>query len=217
MVICVVALIIFSIMGIFSLRYRKLAKEAFHCVFRTIRLKPCDTGFDQKIKSGITTKAMKFSPSLAKFTYRNFKILSWIFTILFFSSMFYSGYSLYNLAVHGSCNPGATCIFNPGQPPTENTCVITAEFVEFYGSECPHCRKMIPIVEQVENETGVVFQKIEIWHNETNRQTFFMHAEAIERDCGFLGVPTFYSKKTDRAICGEKTVEELKNFIRENG
>ena len=210
-------MIVFAILGIFSAKYRSLAKEAFRCTFNTITFRPCETNLDQRIRSRVTTKLMKTSPKIAKFTYKNFKILSWIFVILFFSSMIYSGYSIYNLVVHGSCNPGATCIFNPGQPPTKNTCVITSEFVEFYGAECPHCRKMIPVVEQVERETGVIFQKLEIWHNDTNRETFLMHAESIEKSCGFLGVPTFYNTKTDRAICGEKTVEELKNFIIKNG
>jgi thiol-disulfide isomerase/thioredoxin len=217
MVLCIVAMVVFAILGIFSARYRSLAKEAFKCTFRMVTFRSCETNLEQRIRSKLTAKLMKPFPKIAKFTYKNFKILSWFFVILFFSSMFYSGYSLYNLFVHGSCNPGATCIFSPGQPPTENTCVITAEFAEFYGAECPHCKKMMPIVAQVENETGVIFQKIEVWHNETNKQTFFMHASAIEKDCGFLGVPTFYSKKTDRAICGEKTVEEFKEFIRKNG
>ncbi len=50
---CVVALVVLSIMGIFSASNRALAKEAFDCVFRRITLRPCPTGFDEKIKARV--------------------------------------------------------------------------------------------------------------------------------------------------------------------
>ncbi len=219
--ICIVALIVFGVLGIFSVSHRQIAKEAFDCVFRRITLRPCQTGFDQKMKTRVVSKLMKF-PKLARFTHKHFEFISWIFTIALFSSMAYTGYSIYNLAVHGTCdmqNP-QNCVFTPmveNVTPSENVCVITGEFVMFYGEGCPHCAKMEPIVEQVENETGVRFQRIEVWYNETNKQTFLMHAESIERDCGFLGVPSFYAFKTDKAVCGEMSAEKLKQFIRDNG
>jgi len=105
MVICIIALIVFSVLGIFSMRWRKLAKEAFDCVFR-----PCVTKLDQRIKSKLTAKLMKRTPALARFTYKNFKVLSWIFTIAFFASLFYSAYGIFNLITYGSCEPGSpTC------------------------------------------------------------------------------------------------------------
>ncbi len=63
---CLIALIVFSILGIFSATHRKLAKEAFDCVFRRITLRPCNTGFDQKIKGKIIGKLLNKSPKLAK-------------------------------------------------------------------------------------------------------------------------------------------------------
>ena len=47
---CLIALIIFGIMGIFSASHRALAKEAFICVFKRVTFRPCDTGFKEKIK-----------------------------------------------------------------------------------------------------------------------------------------------------------------------
>ena len=221
MVICVVAMIVFSILGIFSVRWRKIAKEAFHCVFRMIQFKPCDVQLEEKIKSKVTSKLMRV-PKLAKFFYKNFKVISWIFTIIFFASMFYTVYSLYNLIVFGSCSPGASCIFNPGGNITDqNVCIITAKFVEFYGEDCPHCQKMIPIVSQVENETGVTFEKLEVWHNDTNRAEYLKHGDEVMKDCNLqhegIVVPTFMSMKNYKSICGEKSVEELKKFVIENG
>ena len=87
MVICIVAMVVFSILGIFSVRWRRVAKEAFHCVFRMIQFKPCDVQLEEKIKSKVTSKLMKV-PQLARFFYKNFKVISRIFTIVFFASMF---------------------------------------------------------------------------------------------------------------------------------
>lgn len=112
--ICIIAFAVFSILGIFSLKYRQLAKESWECVFNTVRLKPCTSGFDKKVKSQLTGKIMRRAPGLARFTYKNFTILSWILIILMIGSFGYMGYSFYNLAKYGSCDPNSTtCIFNP--------------------------------------------------------------------------------------------------------
>lgn len=113
MVICIVALVVFSFLGIFSAYYRKLAKEAFGCVGRMLIFQPCKTNLDQRIKSKVTLKLMKIPP-VARFFYRNFKLLSSIFTIAFFASMIYSFYGIYNLIVYGSCQPGSVCVISQG-------------------------------------------------------------------------------------------------------
>jgi len=120
MVVCIVALVVFGILGIFSARYRRLANEAFGCVFKMVQLKPCDTGFDQRIKSGVTSKLMKV-PAAARFVYKNFTIISWIFTISFFASLGYSAYGIYNLVVFGSCTPESpgTGVINQAAHPAE--------------------------------------------------------------------------------------------------
>jgi hypothetical protein len=150
MILCLVAMIIFGILGVFSAKYRTLAKESFGCFFNTIQLKPCDTNFEQKIKSTVIAKVMKLSPRLAKITYKNFAILSWIFTILFFASMAYSAYSIYNLIIYKTCDPGGYCIFNPNANVTgANVCSIagspsegsdnaTVVMVEFSDFQCPY-------------------------------------------------------------------------------
>lgn len=109
MVICIVALVVFSILGIFSAKWRKVAKEAFKCVFKMIQFKPCDVGLEDKIKSKVTAKLMKMWPSGARAFYKNFKVLSWIFTIAFFASLIYSAYGIGNLILFGSCEPGSSC------------------------------------------------------------------------------------------------------------
>jgi hypothetical protein len=113
--ICLIALFVFGVLGIFSARYRSLAKEAFNCVFRRVTLRPCDTGFDQKMKMKIVSKTLHKSPKLSKFIYRHFEALSWLFTVLLIVSLVITTSSLYNLVVYGSCDPHSdSCIFAPG-------------------------------------------------------------------------------------------------------
>lgn len=107
MVICIIALIVFAILGIFSGHYRGLAKDAFKCVFLMIQLKPCQIGLETKIKTKITSKLMVI-PSLARFFYKYFKQISWVFTISFFASLFYSAYGIYNLLAIGRCDPNSS-------------------------------------------------------------------------------------------------------------
>lgn len=115
MVICIIALIVFSVLSLFSAKYRPLAKESFRCMFRMITFRPCESNLEDRIRTKITTKLIKPFPVIAKFTYRNFKLLSWVFVILFFSSLFLTARGAYNLAIYGTCDPhSTTCIFNPG-------------------------------------------------------------------------------------------------------
>jgi protein-disulfide isomerase len=115
MVICIIALPVLALLGLFSLKYRMLAGEAFRCLFRTVQLKPCDSGLDLRIKSKFTAKLMWW-PAFARFFYKYFTLLSWIFVILMLLSAGFTGYGLYNYFVYGNCNganSGAFCIFNP--------------------------------------------------------------------------------------------------------
>lgn len=222
MVLCIVALVVFAVLGIFSVSYRKLAIEAFDCVVRKVTLRPCESKLDERIRAKIIAHTLKFSPGVATAINKNFEALSMLFTIIFFVSLGYTIYGAYNLFTLGTCEPGSgNCIFSSLVNKTNQTglppCGLQG-FVEFYGAECPHCLKMIPIIEQVENETGVTFQKLEVWHNDTNRNIMLdYHAKDIERDCGFLGVPAFVSIKTNKSVCGEMSSDQLKQFILENG
>lgn len=114
--ICLLALIVFAVLGIFSSTHRLLAKEAFDCVFKRITLRKCESGLDKRLKSKITGKLMRRNPRLAGLLYKNFELLSWAFTILLVLSLVYSAYSGYNYFKYGNCygKPSeAFCIFDP--------------------------------------------------------------------------------------------------------
>jgi hypothetical protein len=114
--ICVIALIVFGILGIFSASYRVIAKEAFNCVFKKMTFRKCDTGLDTRLKSQITGRLLKFSPKLGKTVYKYFEVFSWIFLILILVTLFFVGRGVVFYAMYGNCNGPQSdqfCIFDP--------------------------------------------------------------------------------------------------------
>lgn len=79
--------------------------------------------------------------------------------------------------------------------------------LEFYGKECPHCIKMMPLVEKLEKEIGLKVEKYEVWHNEENAKKMEEYDKGL---CG--GVPFFFNTDTNKYICGEASYEELKHW-----
>jgi hypothetical protein len=108
LVLCIIALIVFSVMSAGSAKYKQLARDALRCVVKNLTLSPCDVGLEQRIKGKITAKLLG-TPRLARFVYRNFTVISWLFTLTFFASLIYSAYAFYNFFVYGSCEPGGVC------------------------------------------------------------------------------------------------------------
>lgn len=79
------------------------------------------------------------------------------------------------------------------------------KLMEFYGTECPHCNNMHPLIARLERETGFKVEKYEVWHNDRNAALL----DSIDRGyCG--GVPFFFNVSTGEFICGEVDYETLK-------
>jgi thiol-disulfide isomerase/thioredoxin len=80
-----------------------------------------------------------------------------------------------------------------------------SDLIEFYGTECPHCMRMKPLIKQAEQELKVKVQSFEVWHNAENAKLL------KEFDKGFCGgVPFFFNRKTKKWICGAVPYEEFK-------
>lgn len=79
--------------------------------------------------------------------------------------------------------------------------------LEFYGTECPHCVKMNPLIERLEKEERTDVEKYEVWHNEENAEKMRKYAEGR---C--MGVPFFFNTETEDVICGEADYERLKQW-----
>ena len=82
-------------------------------------------------------------------------------------------------------------------------------FLEFYGTECPHCVSMHKLVERLEKEERIKVKALEVWHNEENEKRLL----ELDKDmCG--GVPFFYNMETKKWICGEADYEILKKWAK---
>ncbi len=113
---CIVAFIVLSILGLFSATHRELAKEALDCVFKRVTLRPCTTGFDQKMKARILGSVLGRSESTARFINKNFELLAWVFFILILASSFFAVKGTYLFYRYGSCNglnQSGICLFDP--------------------------------------------------------------------------------------------------------
>ncbi len=102
--ICIVAFVVLSILGIFSATHRLLAKEALDCVLRRITLRPCTTGFNERIKAQILGKVLGKSEVAAKFLNKHFEIFSWVLFLTMIGSLFWTTKGLLNFYMYGSCN-----------------------------------------------------------------------------------------------------------------
>lgn len=113
---CIIAFIVLSILGIFSASNRVLAREALDCVLKRITLRPCTTGFDQKMKAKILGTVIGHSEKAARFINRHFELLSWIFFILLLSSSILAINGTYLFYRYGSCNglnQTGVCLYDP--------------------------------------------------------------------------------------------------------
>jgi protein-disulfide isomerase len=113
---CIISFVVLSILGIFSASNRELARESLDCVLRRVTLRPCNTGFDEKMKARILGVVITRSEGAARFLNRHFEILSWAFFILLMTSSIYSLRGLFLYYTTGSCsgvNSSEFCVFDP--------------------------------------------------------------------------------------------------------
>ncbi len=195
MVLCIIAFFVFAVMSIFSARYRPLAKEAFRCVLRTVMLKPCDTGLDEKIKVELVSSVLKYSPTGARTLNKHFSAFSWIFVILTIASFGYMIYGAYNFYYYGNCDgPESTgaCILNDitgdygrfSEPkdliaPTNLSGIEfgnpngTVTIVEFGCFTCPYTKKAESIVETLLENPNVryIFKPFPLPNHQYSKET----------------------------------------------
>ncbi len=81
-----------------------------------------------------------------------------------------------------------------------------SHLLEFYGTECPHCVNLMPIVDKLIGE-GIAIKKMEVWHDEKNAEVMAKHDKGL---CG--GVPFFMNTESKQFICGETDEETLRKW-----
>jgi hypothetical protein len=113
---CIIAFVVLSILGIFSATNRALAREAMDCVFRRVTLRPCNTGFDEKMKARILGSVITRSETAAMVINKNFELISWVFFFLLLASSIWSVRGVFLFYTTGSCNglnSSGFCVFDP--------------------------------------------------------------------------------------------------------
>lgn len=129
---CIIALALFSVMGIFSAKYRQYARDSFKCVFNMAMLRPCEVDMERRIRNRFLVSLSNIHPPAARLANQNFKAISIVFVLLLLATSIYSAYSIYNLVTLGTCDPHSTsCIFNPD---AKLSC--GSEHCEEFGCEC---------------------------------------------------------------------------------
>ena len=131
---CIASFVVLSILGIFSASNRALAREALDCVLRRVTFRPCNTGFDQKIKAKILGVVITRSEGAARFLHKYFEAIAWVFIVLMLAATFMFGRGLYFFYTYGNCNgpqqQDAFCIFDPTGATTQvsgaPTCSVDA-------------------------------------------------------------------------------------------
>ena len=110
---CLIALLVFLMLSIFSAKYRPLARRALRCVARKAMLRPCDTGLDEEIKAGTVAGILKVSPRAAGLVFRHFEAFSVTVTLIFLVSTVWLMQAVYYLWVYGNCSgpEGGPCLF----------------------------------------------------------------------------------------------------------
>lgn len=84
----------------------------------------------------------------------------------------------------------------------------------FHGASCPHCHRTMPHVNKLIKE-GFEIEKREVWENDANAEAMRKLKDIIIPACGDgLGVPAFVNLKNKKAVCGEQTYEELKEWLK---
>lgn len=158
MVLCWIALPVFAILGIFSAKYRTLTKEALECLFKTATFRKCSSGLDDRIKSQISGKLLKFSPRSAKFFYENYLAFSIILLILMIWSAYFSAVGIYNYVEYGNCNgpnDDGFCILDPTGA-NSATCEIPNTIGSSGNITYPEVNLNEPIIGNAEAELTII-------------------------------------------------------------
>lgn len=126
---CLLALVVFAGLALFSTRYRALAREALACVFRRVTLRKCTTGFDKRVKAALVGRVMRTHPGAARLLHRHLEALAWTFVLTLAASGSYLGYAVHNYYQYGSCYGPVRrgfCVFDPSGRRSRYSGIVTS-------------------------------------------------------------------------------------------
>jgi hypothetical protein len=105
---CIAAFLVFLLLGIFSLRYRRLAGDAWGCVLHRVTFRPCDSTFRDDVRGMVAGSLMRRSPRLAAWFLRWADLLAWLFVLLSVWSLLSVLVIGLNLWIYDTCDPHTT-------------------------------------------------------------------------------------------------------------
>lgn len=83
----------------------------------------------------------------------------------------------------------------------------------FYGTDCPHCEAMRPLLGKLAFETGVVFDERDVWTNQADYRVYENYQNRVSaKDPECVGLPFFYNTQTGDYLCGEVNYRTLKKW-----
>ncbi len=102
---CIFAFIVFLILGIFSAKYRGLAKKAWGCVWIRLTFKTCDISLQDEIRAKLIGSVIVTKPRLARFMDKWLDTVAFIFVTLSIWSLAVVMNSGLNYYIYGTCAP----------------------------------------------------------------------------------------------------------------
>ncbi len=200
---CIIAFVVLSILGIFSASNRQLAREAFDCVFRRVTFRPCNTGFDEKMKAKILGLVIIRSEGGARFLNKYFEGIAWVFFVLLAASSFMAVRGVYLFYTTGNCNGtnnSGFCVFDPKNQNNQVSAVNAVCRPKSAGDDFLSLEnvnlKGFPILDNKTNET---LYFIGCYHCEYTRKTYPLIRKLVDSyqtDMVFLHYPVKESTDT---------------------
>ena len=102
---CIAAFIVLTVISIFSVRYRKLAKKAWSCTLHRVTFRPCDTSFKEETKSKLLSHVAHKSKRVIKLADFGIEVASFLLVVTTVWSLLIVMESGLNLFVWGTCTP----------------------------------------------------------------------------------------------------------------
>jgi len=92
---------------------------------------------------------------------------------------------------------------------------VGKKIIMFHGRGCPPCQEAMPVINRLIEE-GFEIEKLEVWHNEENEKRMLKHEKIIKKAWGGeVLVPVLVDEENNRAFPGNKSYEEIREWITE--
>ena len=57
--------------------------------------------------------------------------------------------------------------------------------IEFYGTECVHCKDMEPLIEKLDKDHGIKITRLEVWHDSENAKLLKFYLDKLRTNSRF--------------------------------